>query len=217
MYGRIYKITNKLNNKSYIGLTTKSIYDRFQGHLETSSKRNSAIHAALVKYGKENFSLVELDDAFTKEELFAKEVFWIKEFNTFNCGYNLTEGGGGITNMSVEMRTKISNSKKGIPNPKLQGREISTSQRLEISRTLGGKSIRMFNVTTQHEIILEWAHQATELGFNPSNVISVCKGNRKHTKGYVCEYIAQGNPDRITKSKELVAVQRIGNETLTRI
>jgi len=214
MYGRIYKLTNKLNRKSYIGLTTKTISERFKAHCERGNVEKSVVQRAIKKYGKENFEIIELDMAFTKEELSSKEIFWISEFNTFSgYGYNLTIGGEGISKMSQEVKDKISKSKKGKKNFKLKGRSISRKQRLEISRTLGGKSIRMYNEKTDHEIILEVSRDAIELGFNPSNIVSVCRGKRPHTKGYKCTYISQGNPDLIVESNNSTAVQRIGDET----
>lgn len=217
IYGRIYKLTNKLNNKSYIGLTTKSIEERFQAHLDKANKEKSAVQKAMIKYGKENFEIVEIDIASSKDELYEKERYWICHYDTFNgYGYNLTNGGGGITDMSQEIRDKISKSKKGVHNFKLKGRTITRKQRLQNSRTLGGKRVRMYNPYTGHEIILEWVNQAREHGFNPSNVVSVCKGKRKHTKNYICEYIEESdhaNPDLPTENKSSVAVQSIDGET----
>lgn len=218
MYGRIYKLTNKLNRKSYIGLTTKTLSERFEAHSGRAISEKSAVQKAIRKYGKENFSIIEIDNANSKEELIAKEIFWIKEFNTFNgFGYNLTFGGDGIINMSQEIKDKISKTKKGKSIPKLKGREITREQRILISKTLGGKKVRMFNPETNDEIMLDFVNEARNFGFNPSNVISVCKGNRNHTKGYYCEYISQGNPDLHVESKDSTSVQRIGDETRKRI
>lgn len=214
MYGRVYKITNLVNNKSYIGVTTKSLSERFFAHCNRAVRTRSAIQKAIAKYGKNSFIIVEIDTAETSEELFAKETYWIQKEDTLINGYNLTTGGGGITNMTQEIKDKISKTKTGVSNPKLLGREITTEHRLKISKTLDGKKVRMFNPETGHEITLDWVKQAEVYGFNPSNVVSVCKGKRKHTKGYLCEYITHGNPDLITENKDSVAVQRIASEPL---
>ena len=71
MKGKIYKITNKINGKIYVGQTTKSLNERFQKHCWGTTQNdkyhlNMAIKKAIKKYGKENFAIelieeVELD------------------------------------------------------------------------------------------------------------------------------------------------------------
>lgn len=90
----IYKIKNKVNNKEYVGLTTKSIQERFQGHKYTAERDEGYyLHNAMRKYGIENFSIEHIDIAKDLKELKEKEIFYIRKFNTFNNGYNLTKGG----------------------------------------------------------------------------------------------------------------------------
>lgn len=210
-YGKVYKITNLLNKKCYVGITTKTLEERFQAHLDRAIVERSAVQKALKKYGKENFTIEELDTASTKEELFDREFYWIEKLNTFKgYGYNLTAGGGGITDMSKEIRDKISKSKTGKKIKKLQGREITHDWRVKISRTLGGKKLRMFNSETGHEIILDYLNECKNYGFSPGNVSMVLHGKRKHTKGYTVKY---ANPDRPTESNTSVEVQRIDGET----
>lgn len=95
----IYKITNLLNNKVYIGqVYNKSIYDRFKRHIsEAKPTSKSYIGRAIAKYGFENFTIEEIDTANTLEELNEKEKYWIKYYNStdLNYGYNLTPGGDG--------------------------------------------------------------------------------------------------------------------------
>jgi len=91
-YGIIYCITNKLNSKRYVGLTTRSVTERFKEH----EIADSYIGRAIRKYGIENFSIMILDDAENREELVKAEIYWINELNTFDDGYNLTTGGDGV-------------------------------------------------------------------------------------------------------------------------
>ena len=97
MKGFIYKITNKINGKSYIGKTTFSIQKRFQEHLNDSLKERNEkrpLYDAIRKYGKENFfiSLVEECDI---NNLSSREIYWINYYDTFSNGYNATIGGDG--------------------------------------------------------------------------------------------------------------------------
>lgn len=90
----IYKITNKINEKVYIGQTVKTARHRFNYHFR--NKNLNGISGALTKYGKDNFILETIDIANSKDELDKKEIYWIKYYNTLNKnkGYNLIEGGG---------------------------------------------------------------------------------------------------------------------------
>lgn len=123
----IYKITNKINNKIYIGqVYNKTIYDRFERHInEASPNSRSYIGRAINKYGAENFVCELIDTASSLKELNQKEIYWIAYYNSTNknIGYNLTLGGDGgntyLCKTEKEMKIikeKISNSNKGINN-----------------------------------------------------------------------------------------------------
>lgn len=93
----IYKITNIVNNKIYVGQSI-DIIDRYKQHQYKAFNSNelgynSAIHAAFRKYGIENFILEVLEEC-KPEELDQKERFWIKELNSLAPnGYNILSGG----------------------------------------------------------------------------------------------------------------------------
>lgn len=71
----IYKITNLINNKVYIGQTIRPIEDRFKRHINDAVNNVLDTHLAraIRKYGKENFIIEEIDTASTQEELTLKE------------------------------------------------------------------------------------------------------------------------------------------------
>lgn len=84
----IYKITNLINKKSYIGQSVH-IHRRWYEHKKSSS--HSAISSAIKKYGEENFSF-EILEKCTIEELNEKEQYWIQYYNTITPnGYNIAE------------------------------------------------------------------------------------------------------------------------------
>lgn len=98
--GKIYRIENKINGKSYIGMTSLTVNQRWGEHLYKSTKEDGlqAIHHSIVKYGVDNFEITTLESGIsTKEETLAKEIYYIDKFNTFiNLdGYNMTRGGEG--------------------------------------------------------------------------------------------------------------------------
>lgn len=99
--GYIYCITNMVNGKKYIGQTRKTIQRRFSLHISDAKRGiGYAIHAAIRKYGEENFCVEEIERIVdsTKDELVKKlddrEVYWIAEYDTYlGFGYNESEGG----------------------------------------------------------------------------------------------------------------------------
>ena len=113
----IYKATNLINSKIYIGQTINTLeYRKNQHFREAKSKRRNTVyfHNALNKYGYDNFKFEEIDNASTQEELDDKERYWIKYYDSNNkCkGYNLDSGGqsGGVK--SEETRRKIGETTK---------------------------------------------------------------------------------------------------------
>lgn len=92
MKGYIYKITNKVNGKSYIGQTRYTIEFRWRQHLH--KKDNTYFHNAIRKYGADNFIVEKLEEC-NIEDLNEKEIYYIAKYNTFKDGYNLTIGGDG--------------------------------------------------------------------------------------------------------------------------
>lgn len=92
MKGYIYKITNKVNGKSYIGQTRYTVEFRWRQHIH--KKDNVYFHNAIHKYGIENFTVETLEEC-NYEDLNSREIFYIAKYNTFKDGYNLTLGGDG--------------------------------------------------------------------------------------------------------------------------
>ena len=93
--GLIYKFTNKINNKVYIGQTTQTIEQRTNKHLSQLDD-NTYFHRALKKYGINNFDIEVIEQNIPLNELDNREIYWIKyydSYHTSNKGYNLTKGG----------------------------------------------------------------------------------------------------------------------------
>lgn len=90
----IYKITNNVNDKIYVGKTIRSLKIRFKEHLKDSDIEDNKLYRAMRKYGKENFSIEEIEEV-SKEVLSERERFWIKEYDSYYNGYNSTFGGDG--------------------------------------------------------------------------------------------------------------------------
>ena len=126
----IYKITNRINGKVYIGQSIRPVKRRFQRHINDAVNNIIDTHfaRAIRKYGPENFWVEVIDTAESQDELNAKEQEWIHEYQSTNpkFGYNETDAiykSGGNTYQSkteselAEIGLKLSASKTGIRNP----------------------------------------------------------------------------------------------------
>lgn len=92
MKGFIYLVTNKVNNKKYVGQTRYSPEFRWKQHIYKND--GSYFHNAIQKYGPDNFKLETLEEC-DINLLDEKEIFYISKYDTFDNGYNLTIGGDG--------------------------------------------------------------------------------------------------------------------------
>lgn len=91
----IYKITNDVNGKMYVGKTEFSIEKRFKEHIYDRKRRaaeNRPLYRAMNKYGPEHFHIELIEETDNPEE---REVYWIEKLGTFKDGYNASIGGDG--------------------------------------------------------------------------------------------------------------------------
>lgn len=95
--GIIYKLTNQINGKVYIGLTTRSLEERLrQHHYDARHGKDRPLYRAMRKYGEDAFTSEIIDKAETLDELKQKEQYWIQKYNSYAAegkGYNATLGG----------------------------------------------------------------------------------------------------------------------------
>lgn len=91
----IYKITNNINNKMYIGQTIRDIDERWYEHCKKSSKKHSLLTRAILKYGKQNFNIEILEKAENLKKLNELEIYYINKYNSLDKknGYNICLGG----------------------------------------------------------------------------------------------------------------------------
>lgn len=93
--GYIYLITNTINNKKYVGQTSRSIQERWKEHCRSAVyHKEKALYRAFLKYGINNFTIQEIENC-DNEILSTREQYWIKYYDSYNNGYNMTMGGEG--------------------------------------------------------------------------------------------------------------------------
>jgi group I intron endonuclease len=124
----IYKATNIINGKVYIGKTKYTLENRKSEHFKKAKNPKLLFHKALKKYGSDKFDWEVVFECNDELELNNAEIKFISEYNSIECGYNLTTGGEGGYTFSKDVlacigkHTKIRNDKFGNP---FKGRQHS--------------------------------------------------------------------------------------------
>lgn len=138
----IYKITNKINNKVYIG-QTNSIKNRWKSH-KSEAKNNRPqgdypIYHAIRKYGIENFIFEIIDECLNLREANIQETWFIKIYRSLvkENGYNIHEG-GDVNHVSEETKKKSSESHMG-QKPWNKGIPMSDEAKLKLSKSKQGQ------------------------------------------------------------------------------
>lgn len=199
MFGIIYKITNKINGKSYIGQTTLILEERMTKHFSKNSGC-PIMEKAIKKYGKDNFD-IEILGTFLEELLDLAEIAAIKEYGTLSPnGYNLTEGGGRGGKLSKETRLKMSLIVKERYRDKTKhpffGKHHSKKAKEKISKANLGK--KMSFEARQKSSIAKIGEKNPSYGKPLSELtkrkLSIAKSGKKH-------YLFGGHLSEETKKK----------------
>ena len=168
-YGVIYKITNQINGKAYIGQTTTSLSQR----MASRRRANTVIGKAIRKYGWENFSVEVLEECDMKEELNEREIFWIAALNckTPN-GYNRTDGGDGTHGCVDSDETRAKKSKSKI------GHKVSDEIRAKLRAGQLGKKNSFFGKHHTKETRAAMSARQKGVPKSPEQVAKSAEGNR---------------------------------------
>lgn len=134
MYGYIYKTTNLINNKIYVGQHTSDCFDvKYKGS-------GTVLAKAIKKYGWDNFVCEILCECDSIEELNAKEMEFITKLDSTNptIGYNIKYGGSNSPCPEI-IKKKISETQKLNPNRSMLGRKHSDKTKEQMSKSSIGK------------------------------------------------------------------------------
>jgi len=115
----VYRVTNKINGKVYIGISSDTLEQRMSGHRFRSRQGSLCLfHRAIRKYGWDNFQPEILFENLEEKEAKSKEIELIESHGSYGKGkgYNMTPGGDGGP-CTPEKAANISKAKKGKSNP----------------------------------------------------------------------------------------------------
>lgn len=153
----IYKYTNKITGKHYIG-QTNNLQKRYNGHKSEAfnpkaSGYNLPFHCAIRKYGMENFSydiLEEIEDGESQEFIDDREIYFISFYHSLvsENGYNLTTGGDGCPKPPLTYEEKLERSKlfTGEEIKDIQQRLLNDEEYDDIEKIYSPKLKRSFLV-----------------------------------------------------------------------
>ena len=215
---KVYVHINKINNKMYIGITHKTVKERWGLNGERYTREDTVFSRAIKKYGWDNFKHIIMYDNFSEKQAKEKERLLIKLFHTYihdeNCnGYNMTIGGEGVVGvihkkykMSEETKKLISEKQKlAYKNgriPTFLGRKHTEETKRKISQQKIGKSfnkgIRRKDLDVSVDLYdldgnfiknyINIKTGAEEMGDDPSAITKVCKRKLRYTHNHIWRY-----------------------------
>ena len=203
----IYKITNDVNGKVYIGKTLHSVEKRWKEHIQDSKRERTEkrpLYRAMNKYGIEHFHVEAIEEC-PVEVSEEREAFWIKEYNSFGKdGYNATTGGDGKPYVHRElilllwlgnMKSKAIHNLTGYADITIRKVLKSygiTDKELQYTGVVNEKPVAMYSLNGEHIKDFKSISEACRnVNVNPryNHIGNVCEGKRKTAYGYKWKYI----------------------------
>lgn len=202
----IYKATNIINNKIYIGQTTQTLDKRRKAHeraYKYKSSKEMIIAKAIKKYGKENFTWEIIDTATSLDELNQKEEYWINKLNSLaenGYGYNDKRGGNNHKH-SERTKNKISKAQRGELNHAFGKKGSLNPKSKKVINLNTGKIYESANICSKEE------------GLSLSHICATCRGERATTGGFSFRYLNSLNEIIPPKKETFSNVRKIKNIT----
>lgn len=204
--GFIYKVTNQINGKSYIGKTAETIQKRWNQHLNTfysNNFKNRPLYSAFNKYGINNFKIEQIEEV-SNSFLSEREQYWIQYYHTYvkdpqGGGYNATLGGDGtfkydykaviqdyLKTQSKKQTMKNLNCSLDVVNNAMKEYNIST-----INKSAGREIVRIDPITREEKTFPSIKKASEELAINlnkdPNTIrkrITSIINHKQDQKGY---------------------------------
>ncbi len=179
----IYCWVNKLNDKKYVGKTSRPLSHRYTAFNPINGSNGRYFMRAICKYGKENFQcsiLEELPGNITSEELSQKELYWINKLNTLSpAGYNVSIPDS--ENIGSDTRPDI----KGIARPKYVREKIKLNWESNTRKFIRGKLVSPEGKLIEFKNLAKFLNETEGLGHKDErNITALLKGERYYVKGW---------------------------------
>ena len=199
----IYKITNTVNNKVYIGKTLGTIEKRFREHCVNSFREHCEkrpLYSAMRKYGIDKFIIEPIEETDSPDE---RERYWIEYYGSFRNGYNATIGGDGRPYADYGMIYSLYKEVKSIRKVK----DITNYDNRTIANALRAFGVteeeKEFNRVDIHRICVAKCDKTTgeiievyssiadaeRANGNTHHIADVCLGKRRTCKGFSWKYL----------------------------
>lgn len=204
----VYKITNKINGKVYIGQTLTTLEKRFYNHLsecKRSRKEKCLITKAIIEFGADNFIIENIYEASSVGDLNKKESEYILKYNSNNpdFGYNQNTGGKEGYTISDDVKKRISDGVKKYTSLAVENRTHPSIGRVptiektkkassKLRSESNSKNIPILKCDLNGNFIKRYysmRNAARELGLSTAaNIVSCCKGRINSAYGFVWKY-----------------------------
>ena len=202
----IYKITNNLNGKIYIGKTNFTIEKRWKEHCQDYQKdclNKRPLYSAMKKYGIENFFIEEVEQLETPQQAEEREKYWIEYYGSFKYGYNATKGGDGKHYVDYELINTLWEKGYGpLEIAKLTGycketvsrglKNSAVTQEMIYVRKFENQQKPVCKIDKQTDEILyvyKSISEAESCEQTNKHIQDVCKGKRKTAGGFKWKYL----------------------------
>lgn len=228
--GYIYKVTNKINNKIYIGLTSTYYQERWNAHLRRAFNPyvpdyNCIFHKAIRKYGKNAFKWEVIEEC-PNNLLSERERYWIDYYNSYKTGYNMTRGGDGVLlysneeildkwneGLCIKEICSTLNLDKGQVSNRLKSMGIPSTD--IISRGYEKAVLKHLKPVYQYDLdgnfLAEFSSSTEVEGIlNIKNVSECCNNKRKTAGGYQWSYVKYEHMTPITKTQSKGKKKSVG-------
>lgn len=204
----IYKITNDINDKIYVGKTLSTIQTRWKEHCADRAKRRTEhrpLYNAMNKYGVEHFHIEEVEEC-SAEDVNKREQYWISYYDSYYNGYNATLGGDGKAYVDASKIIDLWNQGKNIREIHdllgydgktikiyLEDYGITGEERQARGKDWQRKPVVMLDKDTEELLKIfpttDETEQFLQKPLSRRHVAEVCKGKRKTAYGYKWKYL----------------------------
>ena len=206
--GHIYKITNTLNNKIYVGQTVKTVEKRFQQHKNNSNKSyfsQIVLYKAFNKYGIDNFICEQIEQV-PNELLDDREQYWIEYYNSYFEGYNSTLGGKATRLYNWDIDDIIEKYQK-LKSARKVAKELGCDHST-IDRILNENNVPRFTPSQQlSKAVIFTNKDGEEFWFETTRDAALWLIENKYTRMTNPTMVRQEICDRIRKNKKYLGLE----------